>query len=140
MDPIVINATITLPARELRVQASRSSGPGGQNVNKVASKIELEFHVAATTALDGWTKQRLLAIAGRRVDGEGWLHIISQATRDQQKNLADAREKLAELVRQALVRPKIRRPTKPTRGAKERRLTAKKQTSERKQQRRSFDD
>lgn len=140
MEALVINDSITLPARELRVQASRSSGPGGQNVNKVASKIELEFHVAATTVLDAWTKQRLLTIAGRRVDGEGWLHIVSQATRDQQKNLEDARQKLAAMIREALVRPKIRRPTKPTRGSKERRLTEKKQTSQRKQNRRSYDD
>ena len=139
MDPIVVNERVTLPARDLRFRAVRSSGPGGQNVNKVASKVELELNVA-TTAIDEWTRTRLHTLAGNKIDNEGWLHVVCQASRDQGKNLAEAREKLADLVREAMTRPKPRRPTRPTRGSKERRLTGKKQNSERKANRRPVDD
>jgi ribosome-associated protein len=139
MDPIVVNERVTIPARDLRYRAVRSSGPGGQNVNKVSSKIELELDTRCA-ALDEWTRTRLHTLAGNKIDNEGWLHVVCQASRDQGKNLIEAREKLATLIREAMSRPKPRRPTKPSRGSKERRLTAKKQNSERKSNRRSIDD
>lgn len=140
MDPIVVTERLVLPASELRYVAVRASGPGGQNVNKVASKIELLFNARGSRVLDAGTRARLLALAGKRVDNDGWLHLVSQESRDQPKNLEAARAKLAELVRAALVPPKPRRPTKPSRGSKERRLAAKRQTSERKASRRERDD
>ncbi len=140
MDPIVVTPRLVLPASELRYVAVRASGPGGQNVNKVASKIELLFNARGSSVLDAGTRARLLALGGKRVDNDGWLHLVSQESRDQPKNLEAARAKLAELVRTALVPPKPRRPTKPTRGSKERRLAAKRQTSERKASRRDRDD
>lgn len=132
MDPLVVTPHCTLPADELRWTAVRASGPGGQNVNKVSSKVELRFDLAETTALEPQVRARLTAIAGGRVDGRGVLLIVAQDTRDQARNLAHAREKLAELVRRALVPPKPRRATKPSRAAKARRVEAKRRDGEKK--------
>jgi ribosome-associated protein len=126
---------ITIPATELSWRSVRSSGPGGQNVNKVASKVELRFDLERTTALDGETKARLRELARTRLDADGMIMVISQLTRDRARNLEDARDKLALLVARAMIRPKKRKPTKPSRGAKERRLTDKRKTSEKKQTR-----
>src|SRR5258706_3588192 len=97
-EPLVVNQAITIPADELRWVSVRSSGPGGQNVNKVSSKVELRFDFERSRALDFETKARLRAIAEGRLDGEGQILIMSQATRDRQRNLEDARQKLAQLV------------------------------------------
>lgn len=126
MDALPVNQRITLPARDLSWSAVRASGAGGQNVNKVASKVELRFDLPATTALDGPVKTRLARLARNRLDADGRIVIVRQRHRDQARNLEDAREALAELVRAALVRPKKRRPTRPSRASKERRLEAKK--------------
>ena len=115
--------------------ASRASGPGGQNVNKVSSKVELRFDVEGCTALDAPTKARLRAIASTMLDSEGRLLLVSQKTRDQPRNLEDAREKLRDLVLRALVRPKKRRPTRPSRGAVARRLDEKSRASKKKRER-----
>jgi ribosome-associated protein len=140
-EPLVVNATIQIPASELAWTAARSSGPGGQNVNKVASKIELRFDLPGTRALDEATKQRLRGLAGGRLDADGWVLIVSQLTRDQGRNLDDARQKLRELILRALVRPTPRRPTRPTRASQERRVSEKRQRAATKQQRRrSHDD
>jgi ribosome-associated protein len=140
-EPLVVNATVQIPAGEILWAAARSSGPGGQNVNKVASKIELRFDLPGTRALDEATKQRLRALAGSRLDADGWVLIISQLTRDQGRNLEDARQKLRELILRALVRPTPRRPTRPTRASQERRVNEKRQRAVTKQQRRrSHDD
>ena len=136
-DDLPVTSAIVVPARDLSWKAVRASGPGGQNVNKVASKVELRFDLVGTTALDAWTKDRLARLA--RLDADGRIVIVSQLTRDQPKNLEDARAKLAELIRRALERPKPRRATKPTRGAKERRLASKKKDSEKKRLRRGDD-
>jgi ribosome-associated protein len=135
MDALRIDHRITLPAADLVWSAVRSSGPGGQNVNKVASKVDLRFDVEGTTALSPDVKARLRAIAGTRMTADGWLLITSQATRDQARNLADAQEKLRAMVLQALVVPKKRRKTKPHRGAKEARLRDKKALGRKKEDR-----
>lgn len=130
-----IDGKVLIPAGDLMVVAVRASGPGGQNVNKVSSKIDLSFDLAGTAALDEDTKTRLRALAGNRIDTTGVLRLTAQESRDQKKNLAVAREKLATLVRAALVKPKRRRATKPSKGAKQRRLTTKKITGEKKKAR-----
>lgn len=130
--PLVIDAKVTLPGHDLEWTAVRASGPGGQNVNKVSSKIELSFDFEGSVALSEPVKGRLRTIAKNTLDAEGRVLITSQKTRDQAKNLADAREKLKELVQKALVVPKKRKPTKPTKGSKVRRLTTKKKVGAKK--------
>jgi ribosome-associated protein len=136
LEPLFISPVLTIAPAELSWEASRASGPGGQNVNKVASKVELRFDLRGSRSLDVETKGRLYALARSRVDGEGQLRIVSQLTRDQGRNLEDAREKLRLLILKALEREKPRRPTRPSRAAKERRLVEKRQHSDRKRQRR----
>lgn len=123
--PLYVDPRVTIPGGELGWTAVRSGGPGGQNVNKVASKVELRFDLPGSRVLAPEVKARLRVIAAGKLDAEGRILLTSQRTRDQVKNLADAREKLAELVRRALFVPKTRRPTKPSRGSKERRLESK---------------
>jgi ribosome-associated protein len=122
---LVVKPGVVIPASDLSWHAVRSSGPGGQNVNKVASKVELRLNLAGTRALDAGAKARLRAIAGKRIDADGALVVTSQLTRDQPHNLEDARAKLAILVRKALTLPRQRKPTRPTAGGTERRLAAK---------------
>ncbi|MBK7580662.1 MAG: aminoacyl-tRNA hydrolase [Myxococcales bacterium] len=137
---LVVNSSLTIPEADLGVRAVRSSGPGGQNVNKVSTKIELRFDLRSTSALRPEVKVRLRRLAASRLDAEGALVITSQATRSQAQNLEDARAKLADLIRAALFVPKRRRPTKPTRASKERRLDAKRHQSQKKQTRGSRDE
>jgi ribosome-associated protein len=135
-DPLPIDAALTLPAKDLAWTATRAGGPGGQNVNKVSSRVELRFDLAGTSVLDPAVKDRLRALAKNHLDAEGRLVVKSEKTRDQGRNLEDAREKLATLVRAALVTPKRRRPTRPTRGSKLRRLESKARQGEKKRDRR----
>lgn len=137
MMPLRIDQSLTLPAHELSFVAMRSSGAGGQNVNKVASKVELRFDPKSSSVLTQEVKARLKKLAARYLDAEGQIRVTSQKTRDQSRNLEDAREKLAQLIRKALIPPKKRIPTKPTKGAKERRLQDKQRTAERKRERRN---
>jgi ribosome-associated protein len=134
--PLVINDKITLPGSDLEWTAVRSSGPGGQNVNKVASKIELTFDFEATVALPDPAKLRLRDLAKHQLDAEGRILLKSEKTRDQAKNLADARTKLKELILKALVVPKARKPTKPSKAQKAKRLTTKKKVGAKKAARR----
>ncbi len=130
--PLVINDKITLPGHDLEWTAVRASGPGGQNVNKVSSKIELSFDFEGTVALNDPAKARLRTLAKNTLDAEGRILVVSQKTRDQSKNLDDARAKLREMVLKALVVPKTRKPTKPTKASKKRRVDTKKKVSAKK--------
>jgi ribosome-associated protein len=130
--PLVINDKVTLPGHDLEWTAVRASGPGGQNVNKVSSKIELSFDFEGSVALSDPAKARLRVLAKNTLDAEGRVFVTSQKTRDQAKNLTDAREKLKEIVLKALVVPKTRKATKPTKGSKVRRLTTKKKVGAKK--------
>src|SRR3954468_10727803 len=123
--PLVINDKITLPGSDLEWTAVRSSGPGGQNVNKVASKIELSFDFENTVALTDPVKARLRVLAKNTLDGEGRVFIKSEKTRDQGKNLSDALAKLKDLILKAMVVPKTRKPTKVSKAQKAKRLTTK---------------
>jgi ribosome-associated protein len=131
--PLIVSPEVTIPDSDLSLAFVRSSGPGGQNVNKVASGVQLRFDLVGSVALDGGVKQRLRALAGRRVTDDGALLIFARNHRTQERNRAEALERLAELIRKALVPPRPRKPTKPTRASKERRLTGKVQKGKRKQ-------
>lgn len=125
IDPIEITHDVRVPARALTVRAVRASGPGGQNVNKVATKIDLRVDLGAIEGLSEAARERLAALAQRRLDAEGRLVVTSQATRNQARNLDDAREKVRALVRAAMVRPRARTETRPPAAAEERRLAVK---------------
>ena len=135
-----INALIHIPDAELEWSYVRSGGPGGQNVNKVASKAVLRWNVAATEALPLEVKARLFAQQGGRITTEGDLLLTSQRFRDQERNRQDCLEKLRELITTATIVPKVRKKKKPTRASKERRLAAKKHRSAVKKQRRASDE
>jgi ribosome-associated protein len=123
--PLEITSWVTIPDSDLDVSFVRASGPGGQNVNKVSSAVQLRFDLAGTHALADPVKQRLRVLAGRRVTDDGALLIIARNHRTQEQNRREAHERLTELIRVALVPPKIRKATKPTRASKERRLESK---------------
>jgi len=125
-EPIVVASGVVVPAAALSLHTSRSSGPGGQNVNKVASKVELRVDLARVEGLAEEARARLRSLAEGRLDSEGRLLVVSQRTRDQHRNLEDAREKVRALVHRALIRPRPRRPTRVTAAAKARRLAEKK--------------
>jgi ribosome-associated protein len=137
---VEINAHLQVPDAELEWSYVRSGGPGGQNVNKVASKAVLRWNVAATAALPPDVKARLLAQQRGRVTTEGDLLVTSQRFRDQERNREDCLEKLRAMVTAATVAPKVRKKKKPTRASKERRLAAKKHRSAVKKQRRGAED
>ena len=125
-DAIVVTDTVRVPAGALTVHAVRASGPGGQNVNKVATKIDLRVDLDAVEGLTDAARARLCLLARHRLDAGGRLVVTSQATRNQARNLEDARARVADLLRAALVPPRRRVHTKPTAGARRRRLDEKK--------------
>lgn len=135
MDPIVINPTVRVPGAALQMKAVRAGGPGGQNVNKVSSKVELRVDLDLIEGLEPEALARLRAHLRNRLDADGRWVLTSSRTRDQAANLEDARAKVAEAVAACLEAPVPRRPTRPTRGSQARRVDAKKRTGARKQDR-----
>ncbi len=139
MADIVISQRLTIPAGELSMSFARSGGSGGQNVNKVSSKVELRWNVAESTALVEEDRQWLLGKLKSRLTSDGTLIVVSQLTRDQIKNRDDAESKLTLIVRTALVRPKTRRATKPSKASKRRRIEGKRHRAQIKANRRGDD-
>ena len=137
MDPIVVSPRVRVLPWALSMHAVRSGGPGGQNVNKVASKVELRVDLHGVIGLDDEQRARLAKLASGSLDALGRLLVTSQLTRDQHRNVWDAREKVRALIVRALERPKRRKKTRPTRSSVERRLSDKAQRSERLENRRS---
>jgi ribosome-associated protein len=132
---IRVTSSIVLDARDLDEVFVRAPGPGGQNVNKVATAVQLRFALERSRALPEDVRERLRRLAGRRVTDDGWLLIDAHRYRTQARNRDDARERLAELVRKAAQPPKPRKPTRPTKASKERRLEAKRARAQIKQAR-----
>ncbi|HLL24242.1 MAG TPA: alternative ribosome rescue aminoacyl-tRNA hydrolase ArfB [Kofleriaceae bacterium] len=136
MRDIVVTQRLTIPAGELELAFARSGGPGGQNVNKVSSKVDLRWNPQTSGALTLDDRNLLLERLKNKLTTEGYLIVTSSATRDQMKNREDALSKLALIVKAALHREKPRKPTKPSKGAKRRRVDDKRRHSEKKSNRR----
>ena len=134
-EPIKVAEGVRIPGSAITMRAVRASGPGGQNVNKVSSRVELLVDLAAVEGLDEGARARLAALAARYLDAEGRLRMTAQESRDQSRNLETAREKVRTLVEKALVVPKRRRATRPHKGAREARIQGKKITSRTKKSR-----
>ncbi|MCI0334076.1 MAG: aminoacyl-tRNA hydrolase [Planctomycetes bacterium] len=130
-----INAQLAIPRRELRFTFVRSSGPGGQNVNKVASKAVLRWSVTSSASIPEDVRGRLLARAARQINDRGELVLTSQRYRDQARNIDDCLEKLRQLILAATKKPRPRKKTRPTKAAKEARLGAKRAMAEKKRRR-----
>jgi ribosome-associated protein len=135
-----ITPNLAIDENEISEEFVRASGPGGQNVNKVETAVQLRFNVLTSPSLPEWVRQRLRQLAGNRMTDEGELIIEAKRFRSQLQNREDAREQLADLIRQATIRPKIRRKTKPTAASQRKRLERKSQRSATKRQRRSGGD
>jgi ribosome-associated protein len=135
MADIRVNDRVVVPDAAIETKAVRSSGPGGQNVNKLATKIQMWVELSRVVGFVGDEPARVRESLKSRLDGDGRLLVSSQETRDQARNRQDCASKVAGLLRAALVRPKARRPTKPTWASKERRVEAKRHRSERLRQR-----
>lgn len=137
-DPDVLEVTprIRIPCGEFQWSVARSSGPGGQNVNKVNSKVVMRWNVVQSESLPGDVRERFVAAYRRRMTTEGELVMSSERFRDQPKNVADCLEKLQELLRSVATAPKPRRAVKPTRASKFRRITAKRERTQTKERRR----
>lgn len=137
---IHITPSIALDEKEIHEEFIRASGPGGQNVNKVATAVQLRFNARRSPSLPADVRERLLRIAGRRVNAAGEVVLQASRFRTQDANRADAVERLVALIRQAAAKPKQRRATKPTRSAKEHRLEGKKKRGRIKALRRGIAD
>ncbi|GAB4150323.1 MAG: alternative ribosome rescue aminoacyl-tRNA hydrolase ArfB [Sphingomonadales bacterium] len=136
---IKVTDTIALADDEIEEHFIRASGPGGQNVNKVASAVQLRFDAMASPALSEAVRQRLKILAGSRITQDGVIVITAGRFRSQERNREDAHNRLIALIREAAKSPRRRRPTKPTRASRERRLDAKKHQAKIKSLRRGLD-
>ena len=135
MADLHVAAGVWIPDTAIAFRAIRSAGPGGQNVNKVSSKVELRVVVSQIAGMSAAARDRLRDLAGKRLLDSGELLITASETRNQLENRQIAEAKVVSLVQEALIAPKARRPTKPTKGSNERRIAAKQGRSERKQSR-----
>ena len=133
---LVVDASLEIPRSELSFRASRAGGPGGQHVNTSSTRVELLWNLDRSRALDDEQRRRLREKLAARIDAEGNVRVVASANRSQLRNREDAEVRLATLVRRALIVPKARRKTRPSRGAVEARLRSKKEHSRRKQNRR----
>ena len=133
--PLSVSPDISIPDEELEWKFIRSSGPGGQNVNKVASAVQLRFLLPLNTSLPVPARNRLRRLAGQKMVDDGTILFSARSERSQEQNRRAALERLADLIRAALVEPKIRKKTRPTRASKERRIDSKKHRASTKRQR-----
>jgi ribosome-associated protein len=137
MHDVPVNASFTIPGRELIVRATRSGGPGGQHVNTSATRVEIVWNVADTVALDPERRERVLSRLRSRIDGDGTLRVVASESRSQRHNRDAAAERLAAVVATALAVRARRRPTRPTAASKRQRIDAKRRLSEKKRMRRT---
>jgi ribosome-associated protein len=138
---LIVTPDVSIPDEEFEWKFIRSSGPGGQNVNKVASAVQLRFLLPRNTSLPVAARNRLRRMAGQKLIDDGTILISARSERSQEQNRRDALERLAELIRAALIEPKLRKKTRPTKASKERRIESKKRRGTTKQGRgaRSWD-
>jgi ribosome-associated protein len=134
-DDIVVSTALTIPHAELSFRASRAGGPGGQHVNTSSTRVELLWDLTHSAVVSDEVRARLLGKLAARLDADGMVRVVASDRRSQAQNRESAAERLAQIVRQALVVPKKRRPTRPTAASRERRLADKRRRSERKRDR-----
>jgi len=134
--PLIITGELGIPDEDFEWKFIRASGPGGQNVNKVSSAVQLRFLLPQNSTLPAAAKQRLRRLAGQKLNDDGSILISARSERSQEQNRRAALGRLEALIRQALIAPKIRKKTKPTRASKERRIESKKKRGSTKRQRR----
>jgi ribosome-associated protein len=134
---LAVNDSLSIPRSELDIRVSRASGAGGQHVNKTSSRVEIFWNIPGSRALSDEQRTRLLDKLSSRLTTEGSIRVVASDMRSQSRNRDLAEERLAEIVRRALLIPRKRRPTKPTRAAKEARLQTKKRHSNKKRERRN---
>ena len=135
-DSLPVNSTVSIPRAELVVRASRAGGPGGQHVNTSSTRVEVTWNVRQSSAVSDVQRARLLQALGSRLDSEGFIRVVASDTRSQRQNRELAEQRLADVVRRALVVPRKRKATKPTRASVERRLEGKKRSGAKKRDRR----